>query len=263
MNKSAAPRGPVPEFEVALAVGADDILAAQRLRYRVFSRGLGGGGDLTDHEALIEADRFDAYCDHLLLRDRSLHGTPADQVIGTYRLLRADQAMRAGQFYCESEYDLGILRESGRTLLELGRSCVDERYRSGTALLHLWQGLAGYVADHRAEVLFGVASFHGTDPLTVAGPLSLLRHQYLAPANLTARSLRYETMDLVAPDALDRRAAMVHMPPLIKAYLRLGGRVGDGAFIDLAFNTIDVCMILDTARLDPLRQALYVAPRPR
>lgn len=262
MNKCAAPRSRLPDFEVALAMGTDDIHAAQRLRYRVFSQGLGGCGDLTDHDALIEADRFDAYCDHLLLRDRSLPGGPRDQVIGTYRLLRADQALRAGQFYCEDEYDLGILRKSGRTLLELGRSCVDDRYRGGTALLYLWQGLARYVADHGAEVLFGVASFHGTDLTTFAGPLSLLHHQYRASANLSARSLRYEQMDILACDVVDRRSAMVQMPPLIKAYLRLGGRVGDGAFIDPEFNTTDVCMILDTAQLDPIKRSLYV-PRPQ
>ena len=64
-------------------------------------------------------------------------------------------------------------------------------------------------------------------------------------------------MDLVAPDALDRRKAMVEVPALIKAYLRLGGFVGEGAFIDHAFNTTDVCLILDTARMNERQRRIY------
>ncbi len=257
MNTRAARSSPLPDFEVTLARGAADIRAAQRLRYRVFVQELGGGGLMVDHDAGIEADRFDEWFDHLLLRDRNLPSGPDDQVIGAYRLLRADQAARVGQFYSEDEYDLTALRASGRNLLELGRSCVDARYRGGPALLHLWQGLAGYVSDHGAEVLFGVASFHGTDPGPLAAPLSLLHHRHSAPAELSARSLRYQPMDLIAPELLDRRAAMLQVPSLIKAYLRLGGYVGDGAFIDTAFNTTDVCLIMDTVRLGPLHRALY------
>ena len=257
MTTRTARNTPSPDFEVTLASGAADIRAAQRLRYRVFVQELGGGGAMVDHDAGIEADRFDRWFDHLLLRDRALPGGPEDQVIGAYRLLRADQAARAGQFYSEDEYDLSTLRASGRTLLELGRSCVDARYRGGEALLHLWQGLAGYVADHGAEVLFGVASFHGTDAGALAAPLSLLHHRHLAPPELMARSLRHQPMDLIAPEMLDRRAAMLQVPPLIKAYLRLGGYVGDGAFVDYDFNTTDVCLIMDTARLGALHRALY------
>ncbi len=258
MNMRAARSGPFPEFEVALAVGAADVRAAQRLRYRVFVEELGGGGEMVDHAAGIEMDRFDEWFDHLLLRDRALPGAPEDQVIGVYRLLRAERAAQAGQFYSEDEFDLGTLRASGRSLLELGRSCIDARYRGGEALLHLWQGLARYARDHGADVLFGVASFHGTDPAALAAPLSLLHYRHSAPPELSARSRQYQPMNLIAPEALDRRAAMLQVPPLIKAYLRLGGHVGDGAFVDHAFNTTDICLILDTARLSVAHRTLYV-----
>lgn len=257
MNTRAAEQGAPPEFEVRLARDPAEIRAAQRLRYRVFVQELGSGGPMVDHAAGLEVDRFDAWFDHLVLLDHALPGAPEDKVIGVYRLLRGDQAARAGQFYSEDEYDLAPLRRSGRQLLELGRSCVDARYRGGQALRHLWQGLAAYVADHGAELLFGVASFHGTDPAALAAPLSLLHHRHLAPEHLRVRAREYQPMDLIAPGALDRRAAMVQMPPLIKAYLRMGGHVGDGAYIDHAFNTTDVCLILDTAGLSAARRALY------
>ena len=105
----------------------------------------------------------------------------------------------------------------------------------------------------------GFASFHGTDVQELEQPLSMLHHNHLAPPDLRVRAQPdvFQTMDLVAPEALDRRAAMVQVPALIKAYLRLGGFVGDGAFIDHAFNTTDVCLILDTARMNERQKRIY------
>ena len=94
----------------------------------------------------------------------------------------------AGQFYSEDEYDLAPLHRSGRSLLELGRSCIAKPYRGGPGIYHLWQGLADYVATHGIEILFGVASFHGTDPAPLAAPLSLLHHRYLAPPEMRVRA---------------------------------------------------------------------------
>jgi len=136
---------------------------------------------------------------------------------------------------------------------------VARPYRGGEALYHLWQGLARYVEEHRIEVLFGVASFHGTDAGALAQPLSLLHHRHLAPPELRVRALEghFQRMDLVPEDAIARAAAMRAVPALIKAYLRLGGCVGEGAYIDHAFNTTDVCLVMDTARLNARQRALY------
>ncbi len=48
------------------------------------------------------------------------------------------------------------------------------------------------------------------------------------------------------------------IPPLIKAYLRTGGTVGEGAFIDRAFNTVDVCLILDTTQIPQRQKNMYI-----
>ena len=215
-------------------------------------RELGGGGEMVDHEAGLEQDRFDPYFDHMLVSDDSIGA-----VVGVYRLLRGDQAERLGQFYSEDEYDLTPLRQSGRKLLELGRSCLHPDYRGGMAMFHLWNGLAAYVADHGIEVLFGVASFHGTEAEALAQPLSMLHQSHLAPEDLRVRSKTYQPMDLLPADQIDRRRAMLETPALIKAYLRLGGFVGDGAFVDHAFNTTDVCLILDTARMNERQSRIY------
>lgn len=242
------------DFRVHLAASAADIRAAQRLRYEVFVAELGGDGPLVDHENRLESDRFDAYFDHLLLTDRH-----SKEVVGVYRVMRRDQAEAAGSFYSADEYDLSPLLRSGRNLLELGRSCLHKDYRGGVGMHVLWQALAHYVAQHRIEVLFGVASFHGTDVQRLAQPLSLLHHRHLAPPELrvTARQEPFQNMDLLSEAEVDRRAALSQIPSLIKAYLRLGGCVGEGAFVDHVFNTVDVCLIMDTTRLNARQARIY------
>jgi len=245
-----------PKFELRLAADEEDIRAAQRLRYEVFVEELGGTGALVDHGARLERDAFDAHYDHLLLIDKARPGAPA---VGVYRLMRDDMVHLVGQYYSESEYDLGVLKASGRRLLELGRSCVHADYRGGAALMHLWRGLLAYVERHGIEVMFGVASFHGTDPAPLAQPLALLHHCYLAPPELRVRALpeHFQPMDLVADAEIDRVAAMRAVPALIKAYLRLGGYVGEGAFIDAPFNTTDVCVVVDIAKVPEKARAMY------
>ncbi|MGE4325333.1 MAG: GNAT family N-acetyltransferase [Pseudodonghicola sp.] len=247
-----------PDFTVKIAETEAELRAAQALRYQVFVKELGAGGDLVDHEAGLERDRFDPFFDHMIITDNR-----SGEVVGVYRLLRDDQAKAAGQFYSEDEYDLTVLKASGRKLLELGRSCLHRDYRGGTAMFHLWSGLAAYVAEHRIEILFGTASFHGTDVQALAQPLSMLHHNHLAPPDLRVRAqpAHFQTMDLVPVDQLDRRRAMLAVPALIKAYLRLGGFVGEGAFVDQTFNTIDVCLVLDTARMNERQRRIYTGER--
>lgn len=247
-----------PVFSVKIADSEEELRAAQSLRYEVFVRELGGSGEMVDHSAGLERDRFDPFFDHMLVTDDS-----NGRVAGVYRLLRDDQAAQAGQFYSEAEFDLSILKSSGRKLLELGRSCLHADYRGGMAMFHLWSALSDYVEDHQIEVLFGVASFHGTDPQQLATPLAMLHHNHLAPTDLRVRSKSFQSMDLITKDDLDRKQAMVETPALIKAYLRLGGYVGEGAFVDHAFNTTDVCLILDTARMNERQHRIYAGGRKR
>ncbi len=248
-----------PHLVLRLARDERDIHAAQRLRYRVFVEELGGDGPLVDHDQRLERDEFDPVFDHLILIDTRRDAAALDDVIGVYRLLPCDRAAAFGRFYSETEYDLGPLKASGRRLVELGRSCVHAEYRGGSAMFHLWNGLADYVLSRGIEVMFGVASFHGRDPAPLAQPLSWLHHHHLAPPaiRVSARPEHRQEMALLPAEALDRKAAMLMMPALIKAYLRLGGFVGDGAWIDHEFNTTDVCLIMDTAAMSTRHRDFY------
>lgn len=251
-NTTVKPIIDEPALEVRLARTAHDLQGAQRLRYRVFIEELGApGGPLVDREQRLERDALDPHFDHLVLVDRRCDPETLDHVIGVYRLLPGDRAQALGRFYCDSEYDLTPLRTLGRKLVELGRSCVERGHRRGPAMMLLWKGLADYVLSRDIEILFGVASFHGADAAQHAQALSYLHHFHLAPAPLRVRALpgHFHPMDQIPADAIDPRAALATVPPLIRAYLRLGGFVGEGAYIDPEFNTTDVCLIMDTSAM--------------
>lgn len=247
-------------FTVRLAESEDDVAAAQRLRWRVFVEEMGAIPREEDRALRRERDEFDPWFDHLLLIDEeSRPDDPLDRVAGVYRLLRGAVAKQGCGFYGEAEYDLAKIKDYPRETMELGRSCVGPEYRGGAAMHLLWTGLGEYVAAHRVEIMFGVASFHGSDPARLALPLSWLHWNHLAPEDLRVRTRPefFVPMDTIAPEAIVRAEAMRQIPALIKAYLRLGGFVGEGAYVDRAFNTVDVCLLMDTARMVERYRAFY------
>lgn len=234
-------------LQVRLAETAEDIDAAQALRYRIFYETLGARPLPDMRRRRRDVDRFDDDCDHLLVLDHSRGGGP-DRVVGTYRLLRRRGATRVGGFYSAAEYDIAPLVAHPGEILELGRSCVDAPYRHRPAMQLLWSGIAAYVIHHGIALMFGCASLPGTDPDELALPLSYLYHYHLAPPALRPRAQneRYVDMRRIAMGAIDPGRALNALPPLIKGYLRLGGFSGDGAVIDEQFNTTDVCILVKT-----------------
>lgn len=258
-RRKRAAQGDESQYSLRLACGPHDLRAAQHLRYQVFVRELGADVPLADHEAELERDAFDPHVDHLLLIDNRADPESLDAVVGVYRLLPPDRLARTGGYYCATEFDLTPLLTSGRRLLELGRSCVHPDHRGGAGMYLLWQGLANYVLERKIEVLFGAASFHGVDAAALAQPLAWLHRHHLAPEPLRVVPLAEGrlAMDLAPREKLSRAKALAAMPALIRAYLRLGGFVSDGAFIDRAFNTIDVCLVMDTAQMSEKHRAFY------
>lgn len=239
-------------YVVRLAENEREVAAAQRLRYRVFVEEMGASVDPECAADRRERDRFDPYFDHLLLIDTESDDPEIELgVVGAYRVVRGARARAGIGFYGASEYDLSPLDGYPREVLELGRSCIDRRHRGGAGMHLLWSGLAQYVFEHDVGLLFGVASFHGTDPEPLAQALSYLHHRHLAPPDIRVRALPGVNvpMDILAPEEVDDRAALAQMPALIKAYIRLGGFVGEGAYIDRQFNTVDVCLLMDTERM--------------
>jgi putative hemolysin len=250
-------------FEIRIARGKD-VRKAQRLRYKVFYEE--GGAVAHGRSALVRRDicPFDKFCDHLLIVDlaaRNAFGRVKPKIVGTYRLLRGEVAAENGGFYSEGEFDIAPLlaRHAGKRFLELGRSCVHAKYRSKRVIELLWRGLWTYAQRYHIDVMFGCASLPGINPLALALPLSFLHHHASAEAEWQVRPHqgRAVAMDALDKGAIDKRKGLAALPPLIKAYLRVGAKFGDGAVIDPQFGTIDVFTVMPVAEIEQRYIAYY------
>ena len=250
---TGAALGRIGSLEVRLARDPREVAAAQEIRFRVFYEELGARQDLAACIGPRDADRFDAFCDHLLVVDTALPGPDEKRIVGTYRLLRQETAEMTGGFYSEDEFELErlVARHPGLNFLELGRSCVLPAYRSKRTIEVLWQGIWAYINHYSIGVMTGCASFHGTVPAAHAEALSYLAQNFRADAPWDVRAVpgRYHTMDLMPPEAIAPRSAIASMPPLIKGYLRLGARIGDGCVGDHDFGTTDVFIVMPIASI--------------
>jgi putative hemolysin len=235
------------DFEVRLAQTAVEIDAAQALRYRIFYEEMGAHASPEMARLHRDFDAYDQVCDHLLVLDRR-RGEGPEGIVGTYRLIRRAAAEKLGRFYSESEFDIQPMMDFPGEVLELGRSCIASDARNTATMQMLWRGIALYAYHYDIRVMFGCASFPGTDPAQHAQALTYLHQHHLAPPEIRVRALpeRYVDMNVLAPDSYDPRKAMARVPPLIKGYLRLGGFVGDGAVIDREFDSTDVFIIVKT-----------------
>lgn len=236
--------GRLGSLEVRLARGEAEIGAAQEIRYRVFRAEASSDSAGAYGASVRDEDDFDALCDHLLVVDTGSR----DRIVGTYRLLPQERIGPGGRFYSEQEFEFAELvgRHPDRRFLELGRSCVVPEYRSRRTVELLWQGVWAYCRRREIDVMCGCASFPGIVPAAHAEPLSFLSHFHTADGEwrISALPHRYRTMDLMPAEAIDRRSAIAALPPLIKGYLRLGARFGDGCVIDREFGTTDVFVVL-------------------
>ena len=226
-----------PKLSVGLARYAREIHEAQKLRYRIFAGEL--GAKLPTHRPGVDQDKFDAYCEHLIVRDEN-----AGTVVGTYRILSPEKAQKIGSYYSESEFDLARLQHLRPSLVEIGRSCVHPDYRTGATIALLWAGLAKYMLDHRYDHLIGCASISMADGGHAAASMYKRLGENMSPLEYRVFPrcpLPLESLNSDLP---------AELPPLIKGYLRAGAYVcGDPAW-DPDFNTADLPILMPMSRLD-------------
>ncbi|MFI0960045.1 GNAT family N-acetyltransferase [Streptomyces sp. NPDC021080] len=237
-------------YTVTLARDEADVRAAQRLRHDVFAGEM--GALLNTPQPGLDIDAFDAYCDHLLVRD-----TQSGQVVGTYRLLPPDRAAVAGRLYSESEFDLGPLAGIRTGLVEVGRSCVHPDHRDGAVIGLIWAGIARYMVDGGHEWLAGCCSVPLADGGTLAaGTWDRVQAKHLAPEEFRVRPLLPWSPEGVA------RPARTELPPLLRGYLRLGAWVCGEPAHDTDFGVADLYVLLSMRRVDPryLRHFLSLVP---
>jgi len=231
----------IPSTIVAWARHQDEVREAQRLRHRVFAGEM--GARLATTIAGHDVDLFDDYCEHLLVRDGATR-----EVIGTYRVLTPAQAVRAGSFYSDTEFDLTRLRDLRSRMVELGRSCVHPDHRHGGVILALWGALAEFMARNQLDTMIGCASIPMLHNGVVRGDAAASIWRQLRADHLAA--IEYQVHPRV-PLPLDRLddSLTVEPPALVRAYLRLGAKVLGPPAWDPDFNTADLPMLMRIAEL--------------
>ena len=223
---------------VGLARSWEEVEQAQRLRYEVFTEDM--GAVFPDAVNGIDEDRFDAWCEHLIVREL---GT--NRVVGTYRILTPDQARNAGAYYSESEFDLSGLAGIRHELVEFGRSCTHRDYRSGAVIMLLWSGLAEFLRRENYRYVLGCASVSlRDDGATAAGV-----YRAVASHITEARELGVTPLQRLPVERLDANLP-TKVPPLIRGYLKLGARVCGEPAWDPDFNTADFPMLLSVDSMD-------------
>lgn len=218
---------------------------AQRLRHDVFAEEYGVCFDDADG---LDRDRFDGYCDHLLVRD------VANGLIAAYtRVLSSEGARLAGGFYSEAEFDMSALSELPGRVLEVGRTCVHPDYRSGAAITVLWSALAEYLLAGGFSHLLGCASIGLRDGgHNFSAIMPKLRAEHLVEPDLRVSPRRRLALT-------EREGESALLPPLLKAYLRMGARIGGEACWDPEFNCADVFILLDVAALSERWASRFLA----
>jgi putative hemolysin len=256
LSPTSLPRGslhpsPPIEFKPTIAPTAatlrviwarhlDEVRAAQRLRYTVFAQEM--GATLNSPLAGHDVDRFDDFCEHLLVCDNS-EGPEHGQVVGTYRLLTPAQAKRAGGLYTETEFDIHALASLKPTLVELGRSCVHEAYRSGAVIMALWSALAQFMVRNQLSGMVGCASIPMLYQGRIQGDVPASIWHQVSQTHLADPAWRAHAH---TPLPVEQFNCQLHVEPpaLIKGYLRMGAQVLGAPAWDPDFNTADLPMLM-------------------
>lgn len=224
-------------YKVRTTRATTDIEAAQRLRYEIFNVELGEGlaGSI---ERGMDADPFDAQCDHLIIENPR-----TGEVVGTYRLQTGVMARAGIGYYSAQEFDFTPYEPLRDRILELGRACIHKDHRKRAVLDLLWRGIIAYASDQGSQFLLGCSSLTSQDPADGWG-----LHQQLVPKHLAPHELRTEPLpDYRLPDPITA-TNRIKAPKLFATYLNVGAVIAGPPALDREFQTIDFLTILDLAK---------------
>lgn len=220
--------------------GPEQIVAVQRLRYRIFAREL--GAKLPHEDEGLDRDEFDPHCQHLIVRDLT-----SGHIVASTRVLNEAGTAHTGRFYSGSEFALdNILALPGRRV-EIGRTCVDPAFRNGAVIATLWQGIGQLIGEQGVDYLFGCASVSLAGGREYAEAIiRQILQKHLAPETRRVTPLRHLPRLDSSPEGIVPR-----MPPLLRTYINLGAKACGEPCWDPDFGVADVFMLLDLRQLNP------------
>jgi putative hemolysin len=243
----STPEAAATRYSLLLTTDSADVEAAQRLRYRVFAEEL--GARLDTPRPGLDSDRFDSFCDHLVVREDA-----TGEVVGTYRMLPPQRARAAGALYSDGEFDLSALDPIRPQLVEAGRSCVHPAHRAGAVVGLVWAGIARYMLLTGNRWLTGCASVPLADGGSLAaGVWDKVRAQHLAPERYRVTPRRPWTA------ATPHRRTV--LPPLLRGYVRLGAWVCGEPAHDPDFDCADFLVLLGLDHIDARYLKFFLGER--
>ena len=234
----------------------------RQLRYTVFVEEEGASATEEQKNLREEYDSYDRFAEYLGVFHNG-------KIVGTYRIINRDAAEKMGGFYTETEFDISKIKRSGTNIAEMSRACVAPEYRENALVMRLlWVGLGEYIVRNKIGIVFGVASWTGTNPAMSAQAISYLYYNHLSPLRLRATvdptkladgvNPKLTRMNILPAVFVDAAEARRQMTPLVKGYLRINATFGRGVFIDKPFNSYDVFVMLETRKMDALYRKRFL-----
>lgn len=252
----------VRDFEVRLTRTKEERRQVRALRYRVFVEEEGASATEEQKNLREEYDSYDRFAEYLGVFHNG-------KIVGTYRIINRDAAEKMGGFYTETEFDISKIKRSGANIVEMSRACVAPEYRENALVMRLlWVGLGEYIVRNKIGIVFGVASWMGTNPAMSAQAISYLYYNRLSPLRLRATvdptkladgvNPKLTRMNILPAVFVDAAEARRQMTPLVKGYLRINATFGRGVFVDKPFNSYDVFVMLETRKMDALYRKRFL-----
>ena len=232
----------VGHYRARFASSQKDILAAQTLRYQCFN---------LSNKFELDVDDFDTVCQHVLIENLE-----TEKLICCYRILKFDNGENISSSYSSKFYDLKALESYTEPMIEIGRFCIDSKANDPSVVLTAWAALAQIVDQNQTELLFGCSSFEGIEKEKYLDSFALLRDRYMAPDHwrpkIKAAQVFYYSKDLIYK--VDKKKALLNMPPLLKTYLSMGAWVSDHAVVDLSMKTLHLFTGMEISKIPKSRK---------
>ena len=232
----------VGRYRARFASSQIDVLAAQSLRYQCFN--------LSNKDEL-DVDDFDTLCQHVLIENLE-----TEKLICCYRILSFDSGKNISSSYSSQFYDLKVIESFTEPMIEVGRFCIDPEVNDPSVVLTAWAALAQIVDQNQTELLFGCSSFEGIEKEKYLDSFALLRDRYMAPDHwrpkIKAAQVFCYSKDLIYK--VDKKKALLNMPPLLKTYLSMGAWVSDHAVVDLNMKTLHLFTGMEISKIPKSRK---------
>ena len=232
----------IGRYRARFASSEIDVSAAQSLRYKCFN---------LSNKVELDVDEFDIPCRHVLVENLE-----SEKLICCYRIMIFDNGKEISNSYSSQFYDLKAIESYPDPMIEVGRFCVQPEINDPSVILTAWAALAQIVDQNQTQLLFGCSSFEGVEKEKYLDSFALLRDRYIAPDHwrpkIKAAQVFCYSKDLI--DKVDKKKALLNMPPLLKTYLSMGAWVSDHAVVDLKMKTLHLFTGMEISKIPKSRK---------